>query len=334
MPGKVHANKRLTDISLRFPAEFVSIRSRYFPRKSVDHLSDLIVRWNKANILRLDEMSPLGDDDLPPEMEVVLDADDAYLCRVFGVRAPAKEITRRNADPALDYDVERSISAKQRLDIRLEYLYVKQTLRDPTRMNVEVLTPDQRWDNPTAGNSLPVTKGRAVVAAIKYLNGGNPPNNVSLTTFTMNAILANEETKDYTKFNVVSPSQPIPDTATLEKLWNLPPGSVVISDATYNAAKADAPPQYKTFIGSSVIFGYTTPPGLRTYGLGVGFSFSGYSADPMAIIRVPQYDRGIIPGEDIRAFSIVDPHILMPDSGYVLEGCIDVTNPKYKGLVD
>jgi hypothetical protein len=47
----------------------VSIRSRFFPRKSVDHLSGLIVKWNKANILRLDELSPLGDDDLPPEME-------------------------------------------------------------------------------------------------------------------------------------------------------------------------------------------------------------------------------------------------------------------------
>jgi hypothetical protein len=52
MPGRVHAYKRLTDISVRFPAEFVSIRSRFFPRKSVEHLSDLIVRWNKTNILR------------------------------------------------------------------------------------------------------------------------------------------------------------------------------------------------------------------------------------------------------------------------------------------
>jgi hypothetical protein len=334
MPGRVHANKRLTDISVRFPAEFVSIRSRFFPRKSVEHLSDLIVRWNKANILRLDELSPLGDDDLPPEMEVVLDADDAYLCRVFGVRAPAKEITRRNADPVLDYDVERSISAKQRLDIRLEYLYVKQTLRDPTRMNVEVLKPEERWDNTTSGKSLPITKGRAVVAALTYLNGGNPPNNVALTTFTLNAIIASEECKDFTKFAVVSPGEPLTNAAILERLWNLPAGSIVISDATYNAAKADAPPAYKTFIGASVIFGYVTAPGLRTYGLGVGFSFSGYSADPMAIIRVPQYERGVIPGEDIRAFSIVDPHILMPDSGYVLEGCVDVQAPQYRGLLD
>jgi hypothetical protein len=114
----------------------------------------------------------------------------------------------------------------------------------------------------------------------------------------------------------------------------LPPGSIVLTDATYNAAKADAPAAYKTFIGSAVIFGYVTPPGLRTYRLGVGFSFSAYSADPMAIIRVPQYDRGIIPGEDIRAFSIVDPHILVPDSGYVLEGVLDTQDPRYRGLLD
>ena len=46
-------------------------------------------------------------------------------------------------------------------------------------------------------------------------------NNVALTTFTMNAILASEEAKDYTKYNVVSASAPIPDEAILEKMWNL-----------------------------------------------------------------------------------------------------------------
>jgi len=136
------------------------------------------------------------------------------------------------------------------------------------------------------------------------------------------------------RLNVVSRAESVTNESILEKLWDLPPGSIVLSDATYNAAKADATPRYKTFIGSAIIFGYVTPPGLRTYGLGVGFSFSGYSADPMAIIRVLQFDRGIIPGEDIRAFSIVDPHILVADSGDVLEGVLDVTDPKYKGLVD
>ena len=53
-----------------------------------------------------------------------------------------------------------------------------------------------------------------------------------------------------------------------------------ITDAVYNGAANGATPVYKTFIGSAVVFAYITPPGIRTYGLGVDFRFSGYNTDP------------------------------------------------------
>ena len=91
MAGYVHVNKRLGDISVRFPAEQPFCGADFFPRKNVEHLSDLIVRWNKGNILRLDELAMSApDDDLPPEVELVLGADDSYQCRIYAVRAPDK----------------------------------------------------------------------------------------------------------------------------------------------------------------------------------------------------------------------------------------------------
>ena len=50
----VHINKRLDDISIRFPEEQVSVRDAFFPKKPVAHLSDYIAQWNRANILRPD----------------------------------------------------------------------------------------------------------------------------------------------------------------------------------------------------------------------------------------------------------------------------------------
>jgi hypothetical protein len=336
MAGVVHVKKRLTDISVRFPAEQAYCGQDFFPRKQVDHLTDFIAKWNKANILRLDELAMSApDDELPPEVELILDADDSYQCRIYAVRAPDKVITKKNADPSLDYDVERTLHVKNRLDTRLEYLRVKQTLRSTSIMtNNATLTAAQRFDNYTSSQSTPVTRGRAIVTSMKLLNGGNAPNVVRMSSFTKNAIVQSEEFKDFTKFNVANPKQPIGDEDMIAAVWGLAPGSVQCSDATYNSATAGATAAYKCFLGSDIIFAYAAAPGIRSYGLGAEFRFSGYNTDPYSIISVPQFSRGAIPGEDIRAISILDPHVMNADSGFLLKGCIDTTDSQYGGFVD
>jgi len=336
MPGIVHVKKRLTDISKRFPAEQQFCGLDFFPRKNVEHLSDFITRWNKGNILRLDELAlSAPDDQLPAEVELVLDADDSYQCRIYAVRSPDKIITKKNADPSVDYDVERALHCRQRLDTRLEYLRVKQTLRSTSVMtNNLTLTSGQRFDNNGSGQSLPVTLGRAIVTQMKLSLGGNLPNVVRMSTFVKNAIVQNEEFKDYTKFNVVSSGNPIGDEDLIAQVWGLAPGTVKCSDATYNAAAAGLTPSYKSFIGSDIIFGYVVPAGIRTYGLSTEFRFSGYNTDPYAILSVPQLNRGVIPGEDIRGISICDPHILNVDAGFLLKGCVNTADTTYGGYLD
>lgn len=346
MPGVVHVRKRLTDISIRFPAEQLYCGQDFFPRKNVDHLTDFIPKWNKANILRLDELAMSApDDSLPPEVELMLDADDSYQCRVYAVRSPDKVITKRNADPALDYDVERSLHVRERLDIRLEYLRIKQVLRNTAIMtNNATLGAAERWDNVGSPTSLPVSYVRNIIANMRALNGGRPPNCVRFTTWVKNAIVQSEEFKDFTKFNVVSAGKPIGDEELIAMVWGLEPGSVKCSDATYTvaaptvpastAAQSAATPVVRTFLGSDVVLAYVQPPGIRNYGLGAEFRFSGYNTDPYAIISVPQLSRGAIPGEDIRGISILDPKVYNPNSGYLIKGVVNVADTKYLGLLD
>lgn len=341
MPGIVHVRKRLGDISMRFPPEQQTCGLDFFPRKNVEHLSDFIVRWSKSNVLRLDELAMSAPDDaLPSEVELELSADDTYQCRVYAVRSPDKVITKKNADPAIDYDVERALHCRQRLDTRLEYLRVNQTLRSTAILtNNETLAAADRWDNTSSPTNLPVSKGRAIVTEMRHLNGGNPPNVVRMSSFVKNAIVQSEEFKDFTKgwlgnSGAAGGGRPIGDEELIAAVWGLAPGSVKCCDATYNAATAGATAVYRSFIGSDVVFAYVVPTGIRTYGLSTEFRFSGYNTDPYAILSVPQLTRGAIPGEDIRAISICDPHVLNADAGYLIKGAVDTTAAQYGGLLD
>ena|SRR5579859_1031260 len=346
MPGYVHVKRRLTDISVRYPADQLYVGADFFPQKPVSHLTDFIAKWSKANVLRLDELAMSApDDELPPEVELILNADDSYQCRVYAVRHPDKVLTRRNADPSVDYDVERALMVRQRLDLRLEYLRVKQVLRNTAIMtNNQTLTAAQRFDNATSSQNTPVSLPRNIIAQMRHLNGGRPPNVVRMSTFVKNAIVQSEEFKDFTKFNVAGPGNPIGDEEMIAKVWGLEPGSVKCSDATYaiaaptippsTAAQSAGSPVFRSFLGSDVLFAYVAAPGIRNYGLGAEFRFSGYSTDPYAIITVPQYQRGPIPGEDIRGISILDPKVYNADSGYLLKGVVDTTNASYLGFLD
>lgn len=346
MPGVVHVSKRLTDISVRFPMEQQYCGQEFFPRKNVEHLTDKIAKWNKANLLRLDELAlSAPDDELPPEVELVLSADDSYQCRVYAIRAADKVITRTNADPALDYNVERTYHVRQRLDQRLEYLRINQVLRSTSVMtNNQTLTAAQRFDNASSSSNTPVSTGRNIVTQMKALNGGNAPNVVRMTTYVKNAIVQSQEFRDYYKYNVASKDALLGDEAAIANAWGLAPAAVKCSDATYTKTAPTVPPStaaqtanapvYKMFLGSDIIFGYVIPPGLRTYGLGADFRFSGYNTDPYAIINVPQFGRGAIPGEDIRGICITDPHVFNADSGFLLKGCVDTTSSTYLGFLD
>jgi hypothetical protein len=346
MPGIVHVKQRLTDISVRFPAEQEYVGKDFFPDKQVPHMSDFIVKWNKANILRLDELAMSAPDDgLPPEVELVLNADDSYQCRVYAVRCSDKVITKKNADPAVDYDVERALHVRERLDVRLEYLRIKQVLRNTAVLTNNVtLTTAQQFDNYTSSQSLPVSFVRNIVAIMRTLNGGRAPNVCRMTSWVKNAIVQSEEFKDYTKFNVVGQGNPIGDEELIAKIWGLPPGSVKCSDATYTLAAPTVPPStatqsaatpvVRTFLGSDILLAFRQAPGIRNYGLGAEFRFSGFNTDPYSIISVPQFNRGAFPGEDIRGISIIDPHVYNADSGFLIKGAVNASNTAYLGFLD
>lgn len=332
MAASVHVRRRLTDISVHYPYEFKSVGEAFFPRRPVEFLTDQYAVWSKSNLLALDELSPLGDDDSPPDVELKLDADKTYNCKVFGVQSPGKWITEKNADPSLGYEEERTIQLTSALRLRLEYLRVNQRLRNTTYMTSNsTLSAAQRFDNYTSSSSKPISTMQLIVDNIGYANQGKKPNKISMTTHTMRAIAKSEEFKDLSKYQAIQDAADLNKSesgqvALIEMLIGVPRGTIMLSDATYNVAAANQTPIYTTFAGPDIIFGYVEELGMRKYTLSAGFQWSAYSNDPQAIIAVPRYMNTVVPTEDLRAFCVIDPSIVVPELGYLLRGAIDGTN--------
>lgn len=331
MAATVHVKRRLTDLSVHYPWDFVSIGEAFFPRRPTDFLSDQFAVFDKSNLLAMEELTPLGDDDAPPNVEIRLSADQSFNCLVYGVQSPGKWITEKNADPSLDYETERTIQLTTALRLRLEYLQVNQRLRSTSFMTANsTLTTAQQFDNFTNASSLPITTMQVIVDTIGYANQGRKPNRIAMTTFTMRAIANSEEFKDKVKYAVVQNAQLSQlnksmsgQVALIEQLVGVEPGTILLTDAVYNVAAASQTPVYTTFMGPDIVFGYVEPWGLRKYSLSAGFQWSAYSNDPQAIIAVPRYHNTTVPVEDLRAFTVIDPNIVVPSLGYLLKGAIN-----------
>jgi hypothetical protein len=343
MPATVHVNRRLTNVSQLYPSDFDSLGDYFFPPMSVEHLSDQFVTYNKANQLSIRELTPLGDDDTPPSVQLKWDADTTYTCSVYGVSSPGKWITSGNADPSLDYETQRAIQLTQSLRLRLEYLKVKQKLRSTSVMtSYTALTSAQRFDNWGSSSCTPVETLKNVVVGISYENGGRFPNRMGMTSFVLNAIGGSQDFKSRVQYTVIPGGKSGPDAPRgadgqimlLESMIGVAPGTIKIADHVYNSAAEGQTAAYKTFIGSDVVIGYVEPLGLRKWSLSAQFQWSVYNNSPTAIISVPQYNRGTVVTEEFRAFTVIDPKVLNPKLGYLITGCVDVNDSKYKSLLD
>ena len=330
MPATVHVKRRLTDLSVHYPWEFRSVGEEFFPKRPTEFLTDQFAVWNKANLLGLNELTPLGDDESPPDIELKLDADKSFSCKVFGIQSPGKWITEKNADPSLDYETERTIQLTSSLRLRLEYLRYVQRLRSVTYMTQNsTLAAGARFDNYTSASSKPITTMRLIVNSIGYANQGRKPNKIAATTFVWQAVANSEEFKDLVKYNIVQSVREEAERsangyiALIESLIGVAPGSIIVSDAVYNAAAVNQTAVYTTFAGPDIVFGYVEEWGLRKYSLSAGFQWSAYSNDPQAIIAVPRYHNTMVPTEDLRAFTVIDPLIVEPTLGYLLKGVIN-----------
>lgn len=338
MPPVYHVNRRLTNASSMYPWEWTPIGSKWFPEKGSDFLSDQVATHSKANMLGLRDATPVGDDDLPQEVNVVYDADLAFTIPVYALSSPGKWLTRRNADPGLSYDQARSILLQLSMRILLEYVRIKKTLRDTNTItqNKTLLVAEQ-YDNPINTVPTPVEDMKVAVNLLKNQNQGRVPNRCTMASEVLAAIADTDDFRSRVQFTVVAkmtnPDQsPSGIAMLLESMVGLAPGTIELYDATYNAGTLAAP-SYKKFIGSDIVLGYVEEYGLMSWTLGVGWKWNAMPGET-AIVTVPQFTRGSAVEDEFRIIAPVQPQIVRAELGYIIKGCLNTSDTKYGGFLD
>lgn len=339
MPPLYHVKRRLSDASSLYPVDFEPLGPFFFPERASEYLSDQFAQHSKANILGLRDATPVGDDELPQEVQVVYDADKSFSIPVYALSSPGKWQTQKNADPSLTYDQARVFTLTAAMRVLLEYIRVTKRLRDANivTQNKTLLTAE-RFDNRDSGQSAPVQLLKQFVRLITNQNQGRRPNKAACAIETLDAIANSEDFLDRTKYTQIADAKdlakdPNGQARLLEQMIGLAPGTLRIHDATYNAGTLLAP-SYKKFIGSDFLLAYSEPLSLMSWTFGVGWKWTGIGADETAIVSVPQYTRGAAVTEEYRIIAPVEPQIVRPELGVLIKGCVDVNNAEYGGFLD
>jgi hypothetical protein len=340
MPPVYHVERRLTDISSMYPPAFDALGPWFFPEKGTDYLSDKFAQHSKANMLglRSEGSNQVGDDDLPQEVQVVYDADTEFTIPVYALSNPGKWISRRNADPALNYEATRALTLTSAMRVLLEYVRVNKRLRDNSQMTQnKTLLASERFDNPTSGDCAPVALFQQIALTIKNQNQGRAANRWSMASETLLAISNTPDFLGRVKFTQIADAEKISKEPNgiarlLEAMVGVASGTLRVHDAVYNAGSVSSP-SYKKFIGSDSVMGYVEPAGLESYTLGIGWKWNAIPEET-AIVSVPQFTRGAAVEDEFRILAGIEPQIVQPTLGYLVQGCVDVTNAEYNGFLD
>jgi hypothetical protein len=326
MPSNYHLNRRLTDRSACFPYKSEPIGKRFFPEAPTDKLSDQFAQMSKANLLGLQDASPIGDTGLPSTVDVVYDADTTFNIPIYGLRIPDKWITSKNADPALAYQEIRLATITQRMRIFMEYIRINRRLRLTSVMTTnKTLLAAERFDNFGSPSSLPLSLLQSYRVLLSDRNDGRPPNQAMCAIQTVLAIAKSEEFKDYVKYTAIVDQRdiqanPLGAVPVIEQFVGLPRGSLSVYDATYNAGTLVAP-SYKKYIGSDFVMAYVEPFNLMSWTATVGWRWSELPEET-SVIEAPDYST-MVPTTEMRVLAAFEPQVIKPELAVLIKGCVD-----------
>lgn len=339
MPPIYHVKRRLSDVSTLFPPEFEPHGSWWFPEKGTEFLTDQFAAHSKANMLGLHDSTPVGDDDLPQEVQVVFEADKSFTIPVYALSSPGKWLTEKNSDPSLTYEQTRVLTLTSAMRVLLEYIRIKKTLRDTTQMTQNrTLLAAERFDNPLSGSCAPIELLKQYVRLLMNQNQGRKPNRASCAIEVLDAIANTPDFLGRVRYTQIANAddlakEPNGQARLLESMIGLPPGTLRLMDATYNAGTV-ANPSYKKFMGSDFAMGYVEPLGLQSWTMSTGWKWTGIGKDETAIVAVPQYTRGAVVVDELRIIAPTLPQIVRTELGVLITGCVDTTNTDYGGFLD
>ena len=291
-------------------------------------MSDKIRRIAKADMLRLYD-AKVGSEGHVGRVQYRIDSSITINAELYMLEAVVDDLDQMNADAALMHAQRQALVANYALDLALERVAIDK-LRDTTVLtNNDTLTANsgRRWDNYSSVTSDPVIDMLTWITDVEAKCGGKKVNRVLMSRWVWNKI-KNHPNVLSRLLNQESTVGGILTVEMFEKLCELPPGSVIVTSATFSDTVQPNLATQRSFIADDVVIAHVEDGGLEDYSLGHEFAFNGYTSDPKVVLTYRDNVKGL--GQDvIKVASIVDFKITQPDAGFLAKNVVTKTATEF-----
>ncbi len=340
----LHVSVPLTDLALAFRPNLNGyLWSTLLPPKVVTKRTDLIRQIDKGNLLRQYDLRT-GKGGRVQEVQFKVGSNLSFNAIDYSIQAILRNTERMEADEILQYDQENIYHCLVGMNTNIEIVTIKQTLRDPAIItnNVALLTAEQ-WDNYTSPLSDPIGDIQTGCLQI-FAKTGHMPNCIVMHAFVWNRIQQNPQVLARGPVNPTG--QAIITIPMFEEILGVQPGTVKVTAQQYNNALEDQTPNYVSMIGPDCIITYSEAPSIRSYGVGYSYMFQDSSAGgdlqtikeieaPFVVYEFP--DNGLFDPRGATVHRLVgglDQKVQVTDAAYLIQNCVDYTNPRYAGFLN
>lgn len=346
----IHVPQHLTDLCVAYnPRDDGYIRGILFPRKDVQHETDLIAQVNTADTLRLYDMDVSGRGEMI-EVQYRTKADIQYRCKALAAKAELNPKDMKNADAAYRHEKRMTRQALISVGLRMEALALSTSnegLRDSSVYasgNVQTFDASTRWDSFGSTDSDPIGDLLAAIAAVRIKTGtsagAKSRSGQGLVKLFMHEFswMALKDNLQYSGFMSASFSSGhrILTKEILAGLLEIGADDIHIVSARYTSSKQGAATDsFTSFIGNDVIVAMTDSDPENDQALGHELVFDGLAGeDPFLVTKWPQYGVGPYQRTEwVGVSCMVDYKVTNPNAGFLLQGVINSSDSKYQGEV-
>lgn len=347
LQGGLYIEKAATDLMVRLNTEESMregwLRNSLWRRRPTDQLSGLIRQADIDDQMRVMdvELSHATRDQLP-ETSPELDENIFFKNGFYGLETVIDYVESASADPVINYASAKTQDAIFKFFNSIELLALSR-VRDPAVVTNSIpLSNAERIDNYASSKSNPIA---ALIAAKLQIK--------SDTGKVMNFVAIDDLLWEWGfKLNPYClarcPVQIAPQimgagaTLTpelLEKILEIPPGSIHIYKQRYNPSRKGEPKaRRKSHLGSDIICAYVEDPNVNTVGFGHEFSFTGLgdipSDYPFAVLTYEDPRSGLYGSQRARVVSIMGWVVTRQQSVLRITNTVDITDGSkyfYKG---
>src|SRR5579885_321049 len=303
--GSIHVQQHLTDLCVAYnPREDGYVRGVFFPRKDVQHETDLIAAVNTADTLRLYDMDVSGRSEIP-EVQYRTKADITYTCKPIAAKAELKPKDMKNADAAYRHEKRQTRQALISVGIRMEKLAFD-TLRSTGTYgsNYTTYTSSTRWDSFGSPDSTPMEDLMAAVRTVRIKTGtsagaksrsGQGLIKLAMHEYTWMVMQQSESVRSFLSATYGGAGTRILTKKVLAEVLEIGEDDIHIVSARYTSSQQGAATDaFTSFIGNDVIIAMVDSDAENDQAFGHEFVFDGLAGeDPFLVTKWPDFGKGV-----------------------------------------